>query len=237
MTQYGGSARPEGNLALKVIRGTGTPESLVRPTHRGELTMREIARYGLPQRDQAREVREWKTRNLPNLWRGFRRVAAARRLGIPHFYGQLWLRKYHGSGQVVDLGLVSMRLVTTAGVGYIVDAFQNSVELELMNFHGIGETNTAEAVGDTALAAEITTEYNPDNTRATGSQGENGANVYQTVGTNTVDAAVGAVEHGILSQAATGGGVLLDRTVFTIVNLASSDALESTYELTVTAGG
>jgi hypothetical protein len=105
-------------------------------------------------------------------------------------------------------------------------------------YHGIGHTNTGEAVGDTALAAEETTTYNPDNTRATGTHVAGGsANIYRTVGTNTVDGAVACVEHGVLTQAATGGGSLLDRTVFTVVNLASGDGLQSTYEITFTAGG
>ena len=131
-----------------------------------------------------------------------------------------------------------MRVVTTVGVNAIVDAFQNTFELETFNFHGIGTGATAEAIGDTALVTELTTEYSTDNTRATGVQGEGAsANIYQTVGTNTVDAAVGIQEHGIFTQAATGGGTLLDRTVFATVNLANGDSLESTYELTVAAGG
>lgn len=150
----------------------------------------------------------------------------------------LRLRHFDAEGRLVhDYGVVSRHLVTTAGVNFIVDAFQNSVELEIMRYHGIGTTNTAEAVGDTALAAELTTQYSTDNTRATGTQTENGANVFRTVGTNQVDAGVTIVEHGIFSQAATGGGTLLDRSVFTGVALTSGESLESTYDITFTSGG
>jgi hypothetical protein len=141
---------------------------------------------------------------------------------------------------VEDYGIVSRKVVTTAGVGFIVDAFQNLVELENMKFHGIGTGTTAEAVGDTALVTELTTEYNPNSTRATGSTTENGANVYRTVGTNTLDSGTPAVtEHGLFTQAATGGGTLLDRSVFSAINLngANGDGLQSTYDLTCTAGG
>jgi hypothetical protein len=117
-----------------------------------------------------------------------------------------------------------------------VDAFQNTFEVETFNFHGIGTGAGGEAVGDTALVTELTTEYNPDNTRDTGTQGENGANVYQSVGLNTVDSAVALIEHGVFDQAATGGGTLLDRTVFTVINLGNGDSLQSTYEITFTAG-
>lgn len=137
-----------------------------------------------------------------------------------------------------DYGVVSTKVVTTAGVGFIVDAFQNLLELEIMKYHGLGTNNTAEASGDTALGAELTTAYNPDNTRATGSLTEGAsANIFRTVGTNTVDGSAAVVEHGIFSQSATGGGTLLDRSVFSVVNLSSGDALQSTYDLTLNAGG
>ena len=140
---------------------------------------------------------------------------------------------------VEDHGIVSRRVVTNAGVGFIVDAFQNSVEVENMKFHGIGTGTNAEAAGDTALQTELTTQYAPDNTRATGSTTEAAANIYQTVGTNTLDSGTPAItEHMILSQAATGGGTGLDRSVFSAINLngANGDGLQSDYRLTLTAG-
>lgn len=136
------------------------------------------------------------------------------------------------------LGLASFRVVTTAGVNFIVDAFQNSVELENLKYHGIGTGSTAEAAGDTALVTELTTEYT-GNVRATGSTTEGAsANIYRTVGTNTMDETPGAAlrEHGIFDQAATGGGTLLDRTVYAAITLSSGDSLQSTYDHTQTAG-
>jgi hypothetical protein len=122
--------------------------------------------------------------------------------------------------------------------GFIVDAAQNLTELENMKYHGLGTNNTAESASDTTLNTELTTAYNPDNTRATGTTTEGAsANIYKTVGTNTVDGSASVVEHGIFSQAATGGGVLLDRSVFSTVSLSSGDALQSSYELTFNSGG
>lgn len=136
-----------------------------------------------------------------------------------------------------DYGLASLYVVTTVGAGYIVDAFQNSVEMEDMKYHGIGTGSNAAVVGDTDIETELTTEYSTDNTRATGSTTENGATVYQTVGTNSVDSAVGIEEHGILSSATVGSGVLLDRHVFAVINLGNGDSLQSTYDFTVNTGG
>lgn len=158
--------------------------------------------------------------------------------GFAHLESKLYLRVRKADGRVIDYGLVSERLVTDTGVDFIVDAFQNIVELEILKFHGIGTGSSAEAQTETALVTELTTEYSPDNTRATGSLTEGGStNVYRTVGTNTVDAGASLREHGIFSQAATGGGVMLDRSLFALITLSSGDSLESTYDLTVSAGG
>ena len=93
-----------------------------------------------------------------------------------------------GRGLVEDYGIVSRKVVTTAGVGFIVDAAQNLTELENMKYHGLGTNNTAESASDTTLNTELTTAYNPDNTRATGTTTEGAsANIYKNVGTNTVD--------------------------------------------------
>jgi hypothetical protein len=149
-----------------------------------------------------------------------------------------WCKQKGFGLEQMSFGLASLRMVTDTGVAFIVDAFQNILELEIMKYHAIGTGGAAEAVGNTALTTECTTAYNPDNTRATGSLTEGAsANIFRTVGTNTVDAAVANTEHGILSQAAVGGGVLLDRSLYSVVNLANGDSLQSTYDLTNTAGG
>lgn len=240
-----GSIAPTGSLSLQLTRGGhrvtpdaphGGLDSLMWPT----ANARAVLEHGMPHRDLPAEVNEFRTRNMRNLWRGARRIAAAKALGIPTYYGALYLSLQRGDGTVVPYGLASLRVVTTAGVGYIVDAFQNLVEAENMKFHGFGTGGTAEAVGDTALVTELTTQYNPDSTRPTGTTTEGAsANIYRTVATFTPDAGgtIAVTEHGVFSQAATGGGVLLDRSLFSVVNVvASSDSLTATYELTFPGG-
>jgi hypothetical protein len=191
-------------------------------------------------RDEPRIIKAplfWKLRNLPNIWRGLWRIAIARVLGIGHIYGALYLQVLRADGTIIDYGLVSLRVVTTAGVNAIVDAFQATFTLNNFKFHGIGTGASAEAASDTALGVELTTQYNPNSTRATGTTTEGASTyIYRSVGTNTVDAAVTVTEHGIFSQAATGGGSLLDRSVFGGIALANGDSLQSTYELTFPAG-
>lgn len=156
---------------------------------------------------------------------------------IPTLLGELRLVLLH-DGWRIDYGVVSRRVVTDTGVGFIVDAFQNSVELEIMKYHACGTGTGAEAAGDTGMGTECTTVLTVDSTRATGSTIEGAtANIYKTVGTVSFDGAAAVTEHGVMSQAATGGGVLLDRSKFDAVNVVSGDSIEFTYQLTLTSGG
>jgi hypothetical protein len=205
-----------------------------------ELSLREIAHYGLPRRGLDERVNAWRAANFRNLARGARRVVAARALNLSNFYGSLYLTHIRADGEIIEYGLASMRVVTTAGVNYIVDAFQTStsIELENMKYHGLGTGSGAEASSDTALTTESTTALNPDSVRATGSTIEGGsANIYRTVGTLTFDNTAAIIEHGIFSQSATGGGTLLDRSIFSAVNVVSGDSVQATYDLTFSAGG
>jgi len=220
------TARPSGSLSLKVFHRW--------PQH---ITLWVVLKHGLPRPGLGREVNSWRLRNLPNLWRGARTVLWARARGAPVHYGALYLDKFTPQGRV-PYGLASLRVVTTAGVNAIRDAFIGTFTLSNFKYHAFGSATAAEAVGDTALGAEYTTQYVTDNTRLTGTQVSAGAGIYETVATFDPDAAVTVAEHGILSQAATGGGTLLDRSVFTGVPLAATgDSLQATYDLTIAAGG
>lgn len=220
----------KGDLKLKVIP-LGSPGAQ-------EPTLTEVLRLGFPQLGLPIEVNIWRFKNIPNLLRGMRDIRRARKMQAPVLFGFLYLAKILRDGTRLELGMASVRVVTTAGVNFIVDAFQGTTELENLKYHGFGTGTNAEASGDTALQTELTTQYNPDNTRPTGSLTEGAsANIYRTVGTVTVDASAAITEHGIFSQAATGGGTLLDRSVFSVVNLQNGESLQATYELTCTAGG
>lgn len=186
----------------------------------------------------------WRAKNwLTARWRDVPALAVYRLLGS--LFAMVWvesclrLRVLHADGTITDYGIVSRRLVTDVGVAYIVDAFQNSVELENMKYHGFGTGTTAENAGDTALVTELTTEYVVNSTRPTGTTTEGAtANIYRTVATLSPDSGgtLAITEHGVFS--ASSAGVLLDRSKFAAVNLvAGSDSLQATYELTFSSGG
>jgi hypothetical protein len=225
-----GVSAPAGAIGLRLLK----------PTHR-ELTIPEIRRYGMPQRGLSPEVNAWRAANRPHLWRGLRKVLAARALKLPHMYGVLFLEVLRGDGRIVDLGLTSMRVVTTVGVKFICDDLNNSTtDCSLFKFHGFGTGTNAEAVGDAALQTELTTQYASDSTRPTGSQASATVSTnatYTTVATLSPDSGgtIAITEHGIFS--ATSAGTLLDRSVFSAVNLvAGSDSLQATYVYTLNAG-
>src|SRR3989304_659539 len=80
---------------------------------------------------------------------------------------------------------------------------------------------------------------------------DSGANVidnfnYHGCGTGAVAEAAGDIALGAecttvlnpdSTQAATGGGTLMDRSVFAVINVASGDSIQFTYTLTLNSGG
>ena len=161
----------------------------------------------------------------------------ARFFGVPVIVSHLRAKVRKADGRWIDYGVISTRVVTNNGVAFLVDAWQNIVELEIMKYHGVGTGTNAENAADSALQTECTTVLNPDSTRATGSLAEGAsANVFRSIGTPLFDNTAAVTEHGLLSQAATGGGTLWDRSVFAAINVVSGDSIQFTYDSTFTAG-
>jgi hypothetical protein len=121
-------------------------------------------------------------------------------------------------------------LMVTVGLEFIVDAFQDIVELELMRFHAVGTGTTSPVVGNTTLETE---DLLGNANRPSGTQTESGATTYQTVATITQQGAgpTAITEAGILSVNAV--GVLLARQTFAAINLSLNDSIETTWEFTV----
>lgn len=143
-------------------------------------------------------------------------------------------------GKHVDYGVVSYRVITDAGVAYMVDDFDNAsggADISLFNFHGCGTGSTAESAADTTLVSEITTQITPDSTRATGTRSQPAANQYRSTGTVNFDGSVTVQEHGFFNQAGTGGGILWDRTVHGSQAMGSGESIQYQYTLTVNSGG
>ena len=132
-------------------------------------------------------------------------------------------------GPEEDLGLVSVKKVTLAFVEHLVDAMVTNTAMTGFHQHKQGSGSTAEASGDTALVTQqVGAQAGAGDTEAI-----HGAtsNVFQTKGTITAGSAYEIREHGVFN--ASTGGVLLDRSVVTAINVATDDVVTWTYDLTV----
>ena len=187
------------------------------------------------------EKMKYQARNLRSLWETGKvhtGVAVAKPFGLLTVHGSLSARlcKRVGDsalngGRMIDLGLLGSRVVTNAGVAFLVDdCADDTADITTMNYHDSGTGGTAENATDTALV----TQAGPT-TRATGTKSQPSANILQTVGTVSYTGTLAIVEHGLFNQAAQ-GGTLWDRTVFSAINVVSGDSIEFTYQCTLTAG-
>lgn len=157
-------------------------------------------------------------------------IPIAKALGLFSAVATLEARVIKADGGVVDYGVLGHRVVTTAFVNYMVDSLQ-ATEANWVNFkyHDSGTGTTAEDAGDTGLVT-------PDGlARVEGTQVDGAAaNEYRSVGTISYTSSLAITEHGLFN--ATTVGTLMDRTVFSAINVANGDSIQFTYTLTCTAG-
>jgi len=151
--------------------------------------------------------------------------------GIVPISATLHVKVIRKDGRVEDLGIVSTHAVTDAFVAALVDTLKSSVaSFSLFKYHDTGEGVGAEDATDTALGSPC------GEARDTGTQIEGAtANIYKTVATHTYAGPFTITEHGVFNDPT--AGALMDRSVFTGIVVASGDKIETTYQLTCTAGG
>ena len=200
-----GDVRPRGDLGVKVMRAPRAPLS-------------------------------WRLRNMLRLpfilgllgWvlgHAYMRV-----FGAPILLGRLDARLIRKDGSVVDFGTLGFRVVTTAFVSFVVDQLQTETSVfGDFKYHDSGVGTTAENAANTDM------ETTDGESRATGTQTEASATVYQSVGTISYTTTKAITEHGLFN--ASTSGTLMDRTVFSAINVVNGDSIQFTYSLTVSAGG
>jgi hypothetical protein len=178
----------------------------------------------------------WRLRNWlrPGYVGGLVAVGAARALskltGIPTLTSQVHAAVIRRDGHRINYGVLGRRVVTDAFVQFMVDQLQSETsEWGDFKYHDCGEGSTAENASDTAME----TQYG--GARATGSQTEGAsANIYKSVGTISFTGTKAITEHGLFSQST--GTTLMDRTVFSTINVGNGDSIQFTYELTCNSG-
>lgn len=154
----------------------------------------------------------------------------ANKFGIMTALGKLEAVLIKADGSKVNYGVLGYRVVTTAFVSFVVDQLQTESSLfGDFKYHDSGVGTTAENVTDTAM------ETTDGESRATGTQTESAATAYRSVGTISYTTTKAITEHGLFNDAS--AGTLMDRTVFSAVNVVNGDSIQFTYTLTVSAGG
>lgn len=179
----------------------------------------------------------WHLRNMirRDFWGGWLGVQAAlllsRVTGIPTLTSNLHVLLRRADGMVVDYGIVGYRVVTTAFVNYMVDQMQTETSTwGDFKYHDSGVGTTAAAITDTDI------ETTDGESRATGTQTEGAsANIYRSVGTISYTTTKAITEHGLFNN--TTGATLLDRHVFSAINVVNGDSIQFTYDFTVSSGG
>jgi len=145
--------------------------------------------------------------------------------------GVLSAKVLRKDGSVEDRGVICREKVTTAFANYLVDAMvsgSGSYPMDVFIYHDCGTGTTAEANSQTALV----TPYGGARTSGTKVEGAS-SNIFRSVGTISFTGTLAITEHGLFS--ASSSGTLLDRSLFSAINVVSGDGIQFTYELTVSA--
>lgn len=194
---------------------------------RGGVTARLIQRERAPL--------SWRVRNTMRVafvvgWLGYHLGHLYSKVfGAPVMLGRLDAAIKRRDGSVIDYGCVGYRVVTTAFVTFVVDQLQTETSVfGDFKYHDSGVGVTAENVANTAI------ETTDGESRATGTQTESAANAYQSVATIAYTTTKAITEHGLFNDPT--AGTLMDRTVFSAINVGNGDSIQFTYTLTLTAG-
>lgn len=171
-------------------------------------------------------------RNHPNIYPEAQPFAT---VGEAMFGGGLSIKHTrYADGKSIDYGLVSRAKVTAEFVNEMVDQLvaEGSTWGD-WKYHISGTDATAEANTHTSILGATGT------VRIVGTQTEGAsANIYRSVATITYTSTHAVTEHGLFNavySASQADGVLMDRSVFSAVNVVSGDTIAFTYELTCTA--
>lgn len=140
----------------------------------------------------------------------------------------LYAKVFHPDGTIIDLGVISRMVITTAGVNALAST-ATPIGINTFNYHDSGTGTNAEAIGDTGLQ----TPAGP--ARVAGTQSNPTAGTYQSVTTISYTTTQTITEHGLFS--ASSGGTVWDRSVFAGIGVVNGSGIQFTYTCSMVAGG
>jgi hypothetical protein len=132
-------------------------------------------------------------------------------------------------GTRLDLGVISRKKVTQAFVKRIAAQMAASFAAgDPFKWHAAGVGTGAESNADTALGSDsgVTRVAGTQVDASTGTTGN-----YTSVATLAFTSGLAITEHGVFSAITV--GTLLDRSLFSAVNVVSGDSIQFTYNLTM----
>ncbi len=226
--QPGGSVGFSSNLGIRVIRKGDRRKKSLMEKIRGIIKnwwLSKSYRYQIQNRY-----------NLSKL-AFLRSIQDLGRRNFVMFIGSTYARVFRSNGTVEDIGCLSTHVVTDEFVQHLVDDLQLSdATFSDYKYHVSGTDPDTEPENADDNAASF---GSPDpNPLTTGTQVEGASpNIYKTVATINYTGTKAVKEHGVLNNATLLSGKLLDRSVFSVINVENGDSIEFTYELTCTPGG
>ena len=148
-------------------------------------------------------------------------------IGVVEMESSLSARLIRTDGTYDDLGVICRKKVTDDFVEYIVAQLQAETSaFGDFKFHDSGIGVAAEDKTDSALG----TPWGGARTSGTQIEGAS-AHIYKSVATTTYNATKAITEHGLFNIAA--AGILMDRSVFSAINVVDTNQIEWTYNLTI----
>lgn len=152
--------------------------------------------------------------------------------GLFHAHSMLATKLIRKGGVLDPSGtrLIWDHVFTTEGRDAVIDQIVDGTPYD-WNFHGSGTGAVAEAVGDVGLGAEVETRD------ADAVKSQPTSDVLRSVDTHTYAGSFTITEHGLFDQVAVAGDTLLDRTVFGGIAVVASDAIQFTFDFTLSSGG
>jgi hypothetical protein len=161
--------------------------------------------------------------------------------------GDLDNRKPWWKKIIERIGFDQRGLITDQAVADICDEFTSGAPgLNAYKYHASGTSNTAAAVTDTALGAELSHVNGAPSTRPVSSSqtssGSSSTSPATLTAVGLISYGSGAsstaiVEWGLFTSSTIGGGNMLDRRVFGAITVSNGDAIQFTYTLSVASGG
>lgn len=177
------------------------------------------------------QLRQWirKDRILGLLGRNLG-MGLSKTFGVITIHGRLRAVLIRADGTMINYGVVSRRLVTTALAEFVVDQLiAETAVFGDFKHHDSGVGITGAAITDTDI------ETTDGESRAVGTQVEASSKVYESVGTITYTSTLAITEHGLFN--ASTGVTLMDRHTFAAINVVNTDSIQFTYDFTVSDGG